>query len=184
MRVNWEEMKAAYLSAPAISLKQFASEKGIAYQTLKAHSAKGGWYREKQRRKQQAAEQVSARQVQPEEAVHSEERLPADLAPESAFAQRCKINDIADILLENIRQSSEYVDKPTGIYNLTTALKNVTAVLRDVNNIPTMKDERNYELTKRKLELAARKLPQPPEKAQAGGVVLLPEVTAAEPLSE
>jgi len=177
VRVDWEEMKAAYLNAPAVSLKQFAKENGIAYQTLKAHSAKGGWYREKQRRRQpaQAAEQAVTRQAQTAEVMP-----PDEPPPESAFAQRCKINDIADRLLENIRLSSEETDKPTGIYNLTTALKNLTAVLRDVNNIPTMKDERNYELTKRKLELAARKLPAPPEKAQAGGVVLLPEVAAAD----
>ena len=92
------------------------------------------------------------------------------------MAQQQKINDIADKLLENIRESCEVTDKPTSIYNLTSALKNLTAIIRDVNEMPNWKDRQSLELSRLKLDAAKQKTGA----EEAGGVVILPAVTAAD----
>ncbi|MBQ6381088.1 MAG: hypothetical protein IJJ41_05790 [Clostridia bacterium] len=187
MSTDWKSLKTEYIHAPQLTLKQLAKQCGVPYSALAAQSAKEGWFREKQRCRQQAADAakqaVSAavasapKPAQTPEPIRTQPPAPPRTP---AFAQQRKINEIANKLLENIALSSEYTEKPTSIYNLTTALKNVTAVLRDVNDLPNIKEERSYELTKRKLELAQSKLERREGAAQSGGVVVLPEVAAAD----
>ena len=111
-----------------MTLKAVATQFGLDFAQVRKQSAREGWYRQKCQR----AQEVS----------------PAS-APQSCALQNSeKINEIAQNLLENIRLSSEDTDKPTGIYNLTSALKNITSILRDVNDLPSLKDRQNYELAK------------------------------------
>ena len=161
MSTDWEKIKEAYIASQSTTLKQLAQRHDLPFGEVAKRSAQEGWYREKKRKN----ELTAALKAQAQSTLAQHER--------HALVQSDKINRIAGKLLDNIDLSSEYADKPTGIYNLSSALKNLTAVLRDVNDIPNVKDERTYELTKRKLELAAQK--EAPEQAE-GGVVLLPEV--------
>ena len=147
MQADWEEMKREYFSAPHITLKMLAEKYEIAFASLKRRAVEQGWYREKTARLKRA---------QPE--------------ANPVLAQQQKINDIADKLLENIRESCEVTDKPTSIYNLTSALKNLTAIIRDVNEMPNWKDRQSLELSRLKLDAAKQKQTVDEE----GGVILLP----------
>ena len=155
MPMGFESLKQAYMRSKQTTLKQLAAENEIPYAQLKKHACENGWYAQKQ----QALKQVRETQKPPQN---------------TKLSQADKINEIADKLLENICLSSEVTDKPTSIYNLTSALKNVTAVLRDVNEMPNWKDRQSAEMAQLKLELAKSK--SEAGEAEAGGVVILPEV--------
>ena len=71
-------------------------------------------------------------------------------------------------------------DKPTSIYNLTSALKNLTAIIRDVNEMPNWKDRQSVELSLLKLDAARQKQGAEEE----GGVVILPDVKCEQARNE
>ena len=155
MQPDWEEMKTEYYSASHITLKMLAEKYDITFAALKRRAIEQGWYREK---KEHLKKTHTAQSENP------------------VLAQKQKINDIADKLLENIRESSEVTDKPTSIYNLTSALKNLTAIIRDVNEMPNWKDRQSVELSLLKLDAARQKQGAEEE----GGVVILPEVRGSQ----
>ena len=153
----WEEAKHDYFRDKALTLKKLADKYHLNISEVQKRSAAEGWHR---------------RKMECEASVPDEQAYPA-------LSQSAKINEIAEKLLENIRLSSEVTDKPTSIYNLTSALKNLTVILRDVNDLPSLKDRQSYELAKVKLELAKTKSEDANEE-QAGGVVMLPEVAGSQ----
>ena len=158
---TWQQAKKMYCRDKTMTLKKVAEKYRLSVGEVRKRSAKEGWYRLRR---------------------EGEKTAPEPPLPEM-LSQSRKINEIAEKLLENIRLSCEQTDKPTSIYNLTSALKSLTAILRDVNDLPSLKDRQSYELSKVKLELAKIKSEQTDE-TEAGGVVVLPEVAAAEPMSE
>ena len=160
MNPDWESIKQAYIGTSESTLKCIAKEFGIPYARVAKRSAQEGWAIQK---KKQAPGQSAAT------AIPTSKALP----------QADKINEIAAKLLDNIRTGSEYSEAPSGIYNLSAALKTLTAVLRDVNDIPSLKEQRNYELAKEKLEQQRKKTEQVSEAAESG-VVMLPEVTGSQ----
>ena len=56
MSTDWKSLKTEYIHAPRLTLKQLAKQCGVPYSALAAQSAKEGWFREKQRCRQQAAD--------------------------------------------------------------------------------------------------------------------------------
>lgn len=160
MPIGYESLKQAYMESKQTTLKQLAEDNEIPFAQLKNYACKNGWYAQKRHALKCARENPHSLQ-------------------DTKLSQTDKINEIADKLLENIRLSSDVTDKPTSIYNLTSALKNVTAVLRDVNELPNWKDRQSAEMAQLKLELAKNKT-EAGESEQSGGVVVLPEVTAAD----
>lgn len=158
MSTDWSSIQHEYIHSEHTTLKALAQKYALNYNLLKKHSAQNGWYAQKK------AAAAKAPQCQPSS---------ADTA--NRLAQSEKINAIATRLLDHIEQSADVADKPVGIYNLTSALKNLTAILRDVNDIPNIKDERSYVLAKTKLEMEVKKL-SADAPTQHTGVIVLPEV--------
>ena len=164
MPIGYESLKQAYMESKQTTLKQLAADNEIPYADLKKYACENGWYAQKRRALKKAREKTK----------------PFE---NTKLSQAEKINEIAEKLLENIRLSSDVTDKPTSIYNLTSALKNVTAVLRDVNELPNWKDRQSAEMAQLKLELAKNKT-ETGEPEQSGGVVMLPEVKCEQARNE
>lgn len=158
MQFDWDEIKSEYFSASHITLAALAEKYDITFAALKRRAVEQRWYDEKREHLKQGQRQME------------QEQSPV-------LSQKSKINDIAEKLLENIRQSCEVTDKPTSIYNLTSALKNLTAILRDVNEMPNWKDRESLELSRLKLDAAKQK---PGTEEEGGGVVVLPDVRGSQ----
>ena len=160
---QWEAIKEEYFADDSVTLLSLAQKHGISYQALKKQSAANGWAKQKKAlRKAQALEaQLSAKQTAQE--------------PPRTLAQMDKINRIAEKLLANIEEGTALFEKPTHIATLTGALKEVTAILRDVNEIPNQKQRFDFEMSRRKLELEQSKRTAD-EGQKENGVVILPEV--------
>lgn len=164
MATDWETLKEEYIHTEGVTLRALAEKHGVSYQSLKKQSARNAWAKQKNRRQQQALRQNIR------ESTQACRELPRTLA------QTEKINRIAEKLLTNIEEGTQLFEKPTHIATLTGALKEVTAILRDVNEIPNQKQRHDYELSLKKLELDSNKH-KSDEGVSQGGVVMLPEVS-------
>ena len=158
MQTDFEKLKKEYLSGENVTLRSLSEKYGISYGSLAKQSAQCGWAKQK---KQNALNRASKSESTEEKIV--------------TLSQTDKINRIAEKLLINIEQGTELSEKPTHIATLIGALKDVTAILRDVNEIPNIKDRQNYELSKRKLDIESEKQTKS-HAASENGVVVLPEV--------
>ena len=158
MQTDFEKLKKEYLSGENVTLRSLSEKYGVAYSNLAKQSAQCGWAKQK---KQNALNRASKSESTEEKTV--------------TLSQTDKINRIAEKLLINIEQGTEISEKPTHIATLIGALKDVTAILRDVNEIPNIKDRQNYELSKRKLDIESEKHSKSQSETESG-VVVLPEV--------
>ena len=161
MQTDFEKLKSEYLSSENVTLRALSEKYGVSYQGLKKQSARNGWAKEKR--------ELASPSAPESESEANRER------EEVKLSQTDKINRIAEKLLENIEQGTELSEKPTHIATLIGALKDVTAILRDVNEIPNIKDRQKYELSKRKLDIESEKQSKSQEDDESG-VVVLPEV--------
>ena len=167
--MEWEQLKCEYWQNDSLTLHSLAQKYGLNENALKKRSAKEGWAKEKKRRRS-ALKQALAEQG---------EQL-AQTAQDTSLLQKEKINRIAQNLLSSIEQGTQLFEKPAHIATLTGALKELTAILRDVNEMPNQVQRTKYELAKKKLEIEQNKTQKNSRKGEEGGVVMLPEVTAAD----
>ena len=169
MKHDWEQLKKEYLNTENLSLSALAKKHGISYQSVKKESAKEGWFRQKKKMFPLPSTEHENTHIT-NSSVQSCDKAICQLS------QTEKINRIAEQLLNNIEQGTEMLEKPTHIATLTGALKELTAILRDVNELPTQKQRWDYELSKQKLELENKKLTKAEASEAEGGILLLPEV--------
>ena len=160
MQTDFEKLKSEYLSGKDVTLRSLSEKYGVSYPELKKKSAECGWAKQK-RNNASGSRQKKSDSIQEQ--------------PRQTLSQTEKINRIADKLLSNIEQGTELSEKPTHIATLIGALKDVTAILRDINEIPNIKDRQKYELSKRKLDIESEKQSNSREDSESG-VVVLPEV--------
>ena len=162
---NWNEIKTLYVSSDRYTLGELAEKFGVSLASIKRHSSKEKWGKERQRNIQQATERIEKVQA---ELVRTEQI--------EDFTYREKVNEIARKLLNNIANTVDMYGKPANILALTTALKDLVAVMRDVNGEPNLVAQRTYELAKQKLALDEMRANRGISETGESGVVMLPEV--------
>lgn len=162
---NWEEIKGLYVASDRYTLAELAKKFQVSLASIKRHSSQGKWGKERQANIQKASAQIEKVQA---------EITKTELIEE--FTYREKINEIANRLLNNISAATDMYGKPANIAALTIALKDLVAILRDVNAQPNLTMQRNYELAQRKIDIDEKRANRGLDDTDESGVVMLPEV--------
>ena len=131
--VDWTKIRAEYISG-GTSYRKLAEKYGVSFNTLKTHAVEEQWYKLRQQKDKRTTTKII-------EAVSAKEARKAD-----------KIIDAADRLIDRIFEILPMVENPTGLRDLTTALKN----LRDIKGIKSDADMREQEARIRNLEKQAQ----------------------------
>lgn len=130
--MDWKKLKAEYI-AGGTSYRKLAEKYGVPFGTLRKVAAKEKWTDLRSKAEAKADTKI----------VESVSTKEADKAK--------KILDVADKLLDKIAEVIDVIDNPTGIKDITTALKN----LRDIKGIKSDVDLREQEARIAKLQKEA-----------------------------
>lgn len=167
-RRDWGEIKNAYITGKE-SLKELAEKYGIPLRTIKDRSSKERWVEERKKFRTDVAQQASQKTAKKEA-----KRL---------VKLRDVAEDVADLIgqdverLKRLRERSKTVtaEDVKMIKDLTVALKNIADVMRDVYDIPNIREK----LMKAKYDDYKRMLAEM-EKGQEDSLIVLAETLERE----
>lgn len=163
-KIPWEKIREEYTSKN-ITLKALANNYGIAYQSIKQRSAKENWAAEKKKFTKKIKDKVK------------KERKKIIAKKGTGTAKTLTdIDEIAQMLLENIREGAILGVSPQAAALYAGALKDLTSVIRDVNYLPNQKDKNAHEVALAKLEIERDKLSNKTTDKEETGVLELPPV--------
>ena len=171
--IDWTAVRAEYVTTD-IGLVKLSEKYGIALATIKRRSAREGWVEERQKRKDKAVDQVMQNVIQSDtERVGKKlEGLQATAESLAALIQ-VRIGDAWDVREAQAAIGGVLTDEDTKVLkDLTTALKGVTDIMRDVYAIPTIKEGIDLERWEREKTTATG--------GNDGGVIFLPPVMEEE----
>ena len=171
--IDWTAVRAEYVTTD-IGLVKLSEKYGIALATIKRRSAREGWVEERQKRKDKAVDQVMQNVIQSDtERVWKKlEGLQATAESLAALIQ-VRIGDAWDVREAQAAIGSVLTDEDTKVLkDLTTALKGVTDIMRDVYAIPTIKEGIDLERWEREKKTTTG--------GNDGGVIFLPPVMEEE----
>lgn len=171
--IDWTAVRAEYVTTD-IGLVKLSEKYGIALATIKRRSAREGWVEERQKRKDKAVDQVMQNVIQSDtERVGKKlEGLQATAESLAALIQ-VRIGDAWDVREAQAAIGGVLTDEDTKVLkDLTTALKGVTDIMRDVYAIPTIKEGIDLERWEREKTAATG--------GNDGGVIFLPPVMEEE----
>ena len=130
--MDWKKLKAEYV-AGGTSYRKLADKYGVPFGTLRKVAAKEKWTDLRSKAVAKADTKI----------IESVSTKEADKAN--------KILDVADKLIDRIAELIDHVDNPTGIRDITTALKNI----KDIKGIKSDVDLREQEARIAKLQKEA-----------------------------
>lgn len=171
--IDWTAVRAEYVTTD-IGLVKLSEKYGIALATIKRRSAREGWVEERQKRKDKAVDQVMQNVIQSDtERVGKKlEGLQATAESLAALIQ-VRIGDAWDVREAQAAIGGVLTDEDTKVLkDLTTALKGVTDIMRDVYAIPTIKEGIDLERWEREKKTTTG--------GNDGGVIFLPPVMEEE----
>lgn len=169
-KINWDEIQKIYVTSEKYTLSELAKEYGVSVTSIKRHSAEGKWAKKRRAHIERIKKEIAKEQ----EHLAQQKKV-------NDFTYREKVNLIADKLLLRIEECAIIVNKPSGIQSLTTALKDLVNIYRDVNEEPTIAEQRQFEIAKERLDIERKKSKIGSNvEENTGGVVILPEVKADE----
>lgn len=182
---DWESIKTEYISDPRTSYRSLAQKHGIGYVTIGKRAGKEGWV---QQRKNYTNKVVTkALEKTAREKVNRLSRMQRSADKMSGVIER--IFDDADqfyrhIVTEGIGigesktecRVMEKVDS-RAIKDLTSAMKDLTLVLRNLYDIPTVQEKSAMDIAAERLHLDQQKASaQIPDDENESGVILIAEV--------
>ena len=132
--MDWKRIKAEYI-AGGTSYRKLAEKYGVSFNTLKTRAKEEQWYNLRQQKEHKTTTKI----------VESLSDKDAENAVD--------IIDVADKLLKKIEDIIDKVDFPTGIKDISTALKNI----KDIKGVKSDADMREQEARIRNLEKQAEK---------------------------
>lgn len=133
-KTDWAEVKTAYITGKE-SLQKLAEKYGISLRTIKDRSRKEKWVEERKKFRTKVAQKTAQKTAKKE------------------TRRLAKLQDAAEDIAELIRQDVERIKKQREevafltpedvkmIKDLTVALKNIADVMRDVYDIPTIREK-------------------------------------------
>lgn len=133
-RRDWGEIKNAYITGKE-SLKELAEKYGIPLRTIKDRSSKERWVEERKKFRTDVAQKASQKTAEKEV-----KRL---------VKLRDVAEDVADLIGQDVERMKKLREKRKNvtpedvkmIKDLTVALKNIADVMRDVYDIPTIREK-------------------------------------------
>nr|DAI84733.1 MAG TPA: Protein of unknown function (DUF1804) [Caudoviricetes sp.] len=133
-RRDWGEIKNAYITGKE-SLKELAEKYGIPLRTIKDRSSKERWVEERKKFRTDVAQKASQKTAKKEV-----KRL---------VKLRDVAEDVADLIGQDVERMKKLREKRKNvtpedvkmIKDLTVALKNIADVMRDVYDIPTIREK-------------------------------------------
>lgn len=133
-RRDWGEIKNAYITGKE-SLKELAEKYGIPLRTIKDRSSKERWVEERKKFRTEVAQKASQKTAKKEV-----KRL---------VKLRDVAEDVADLIGQDVERMKKLREKRKNvtpedvkmIKDLTVALKNIADVMRDVYDIPTIREK-------------------------------------------
>ncbi len=163
-KIPWEDIHEEYLSKN-ITLKTLAKKHGIAYQSIKQRSSKENWAAQKKNYAKKVKEKVK-----------KERKKIIEQKGTGTANTLTDIDEIARMLLRNIREGAILGVKPADVAMYAGALKDLTSVIRDVNYLPNQKDKNAHEVALAKLDIERNKLSNKTTDENETGVLELPPV--------
>ena len=175
--IDWTAVRAEYVTTD-IGLVKLSEKYGIALATIKRRSAREGWVEERQKRKDKVVDHVM------QKVIYSDARRVAnrleglqETAETLAELIKAEIGSAWDRRAKRLKAAEEQdvvmTDDDTKVLkDLTTALKGVTDIMRDVYAIPTIKEQIDLERWEREKTAVAG--------GNDGGVIFLPPVMEEE----
>ena len=130
--MDWKKLKAEYI-AGGTSYRKLAEKYDVSFGTLRKVAAKEKWT-----------------DLRNKAVARADTKIVESLSTKEADKAK-KILDVADKLLDKIAEVIDVIDNPTGIKDITTALKN----LRDIKGIKSDVDLREQEARIAKLQKEA-----------------------------
>jgi hypothetical protein len=175
--IDWTAVRAEYVTTD-IGLVKLSEKYGIALATIKRRSAREGWVEERQKRKDKVVDHVM------QKVIYSDARRVAnrleglqETAEDLADLIKAEIGSAWDRRAKRLKAAEEQdvvmTDDDTKVLkDLTTALKGVTDIMRDVYAIPTIKEQIDLERWEKEKKGGAG--------AAVGGVIFLPPIMERE----
>lgn len=167
--VNWAEIKSEYLTTE-ISLERIADKYGISRSTIKRRSSKEGWPEEKKARKAEFVDEVVRNVVENEtERIGKKLEGLQETAESLAGLIQVQIQDAWDVREARVAAGGLITDEDTKVLkDLTTALKGVADIIKEVYAIPTIREQIDLEKWEREKQQGSG--------ATEGGIIFLPPV--------
>lgn len=172
---NWDEIKTEYATTD-ISYREIANKHGIPYRTVVDAGRSQEW--------------VKARETYRNKFIAKSIELAANERAkhlQSIASSADKMANVIHSVMDDTKQFFRRIDITTGeekiskkvdskaVRELTAAMKDLTAVLRNVYDIPTQAEQVSMELARERLEIERKKAQQEEEFiSNGGGIVLLP----------
>ena len=148
--IDWTAVRAEYVTTD-IGLVKLSEKYGIALATIKRRSAREGWVEERQKRKDKVVDHVMQKVIfsDARRVVNRLEGLQ-ETAENLADLIKAEIGSAWDRRAKRLKAAEEQdvvmTDDDTKVLkDLTTALKGVTDIMRDVYAIPTIKEQIDLE---------------------------------------
>ena len=166
---DWTAIRAEYVTTD-IGLKKLSDKYGVPLATIKRRCSKEGWVEERKKRKDKAVDQVIQKVVQndAEKIGKKLEGLQATAESLAALIQ-VQIGDAWDVRDARVAVGGLITDEDTKVLkDLTTALKGVADVMRDIYAIPTIKEKIELEKWEKEKQVGSG--------ATEGGIIFLPPV--------
>lgn len=175
--IDWTAVRAEYVTTD-IGLVKLSEKYGIALATIKRRSAREGWVEERQKRKDKVVDHVM------QKVIYSDARRVAnrleglqETAEDLADLIKAEIGSAWDRRAKRLKAAEEQDvvmsdDDTKVLKDLTTALKGVTDIMRDVYAIPTIKEQIDLERWEKEKKGGAG--------AAVGGVIFLPPIMERE----
>lgn len=184
---NWEEVKAEYVTTK-IGYRELADKYGISRRTVFARGKREGWVKEREKHRDAVVARM-VRNVQRKEASDGAKRLlqmrsAADGMTEVIAGAIEDVDQFRRHLVtvrDGDRTSTEerLFDKvdTRAVRDLMVAMRDLTAVLRDLYDLPSLVDREAREMALERLELERQKarLATGEGEDDEGGVVILAE---------
>ena len=178
---NWDEIKTEYATTD-ISYREIANKHGIPYRTVVDAGRSQEW--------------VKARETYRNKFIAKSIELAANERAkhlQSIASSADKMANVIHSVMDDTEQFFRRIDMTTGeekiskkvdskaVRELTAAMKDLTAVLRNVYDIPTQAEQVSMELARERLEIERKKAQQEEEFiSNGGGIVLLPPLNEEE----
>jgi hypothetical protein len=172
---NWDEINTEYATTD-ISYREIANKHGIPYRTVVDAGRSQEW--------------VKARETYRSKFIAKSIDLAANERAkhlQSIASSADKMANVIHSVMDDTEQFFRRIDMTTGeekiskkvdskaVRELTAAMKDLTAVLRNVYDIPTQAEQVSMELARERLEIERKKAQQEEEFiSNGGGIVLLP----------
>lgn len=172
---NWDELKTEYTTTNA-SYRDIAKKYGLAPSHVCKMGKEGNWVEARE----QFRAKISAKTI--DLAVNERAKHLTSIASSAD-----KMANVIHSVMDDTEQFFRRIDINTGeekiskkvdskaVRELTAAMKDLTAVLRNVYDIPTQAEQVSMELARERLEIERKKAQQEEEFINnGGGIVLLP----------